>query len=127
MTPKVRTIREDGECRIESVQVVLELKVTLPRWMDLDRADSRTRTGFAALATHVEEHEQRHVEISQEYARKIEDTLLAMPPEKTCRQLISKARAKFREVFEQHNQAQRDFDIQEREAIERRLSALGYS
>ena len=127
MTPKVRTIREDGECRIESVQVVFELKVTLPRWMDLDRADRRTRTGFAALATHVEDHEQRHVEISQKYARKIEATLIAMPPEKTCRTLISKARAKFRQVFERHNQAQRDFDAAEREAIERRLAALGYS
>ena len=127
MTPKVRTVREDGECRIVSVQVVLELKVTLPRWMDLDRADSRTRTGFAALANHVEEHEQQHVEISQKYARKIEETLLAMPPEKTCRSLISKARTKFRQVFERHNQAQRDFDAAERAAIERRLAALGYS
>ena len=126
MTPKVRTLRQDGECRIESVQVVLELKVTLPRWMELDRADRRTRTGFAALATHVEVHEQRHVEISQEYAVKIEEALLAMPPEKSCRVLITKARAKFREVFEQHNQAQRNFDIQDRAAIERRLTALGY-
>lgn len=126
MTPKVKTVRFIGFCWIDTVDVVLELKVTLPRWLDLDRADKRTRTGFAGLATHVEEHEQRHVEISQEYAEKIEQTLLRMPPEETCRELIAKARVRFKEVFEEHNQAQRDFDLQEREAIERRLTALGY-
>ncbi len=126
MTPKVRSVRFIGLCWIEQVDVVLELKVTLPRWLDLDKADKRTRTGFAGLATHVEEHEQRHVEISQEYAEKIEQALLAMPPEETCVELISKARVRFKDLFEEHNQAQRDFDEQEREAIERRLSALGY-
>lgn len=127
MTPKVRTVRKDGECRIESAEVLLELKVTLPRWADLDRADSRTRAGFAGLGRHVEEHEQVHVEISQKYAKKIEKALLAMPPQQSCRVLIDTARTKFKDLFQEHNREQRAFDAREREAIERRLRALGYS
>ena len=126
MTPKVRTVRRDGECRIESADVLLELKVTLPRWAEIDKADSRTRFGLAGLSRHVEEHEQVHVEISQKYAKKIEDALLAMPPQKSCRVLINKARAEFKSLFEEHNDEQRAFDASEREAIERRLAELGY-
>lgn len=126
MTPKVRTQRRDGECKIESVDVVLELKVTLPRWADIDKADSQTRSGYAGLSRHVEEHEQIHVEISQKYAKKIESALLAMPSQKSCRDLINKARVKFKNLFQQHNQEQRAFDAKERTAIERRLRALGY-
>ncbi|MCR9135426.1 MAG: DUF922 domain-containing Zn-dependent protease [Alphaproteobacteria bacterium] len=127
MTPKVRTVRRDGKCKIDSVDVLLELKVTLPRWAELDKADRQTRAGFAGLGRHVEEHEQVHVEISQEYAEKIEKTLLAMPANKSCRVLINNARTKFKDLFQEHNQAQRAFDARERSAIERRLRALGYS
>ncbi len=126
MTPKVRTVRKDGQCRIESADVLLELKVTLPRWAEINKADSRTRFGLAGLSRHVEEHEQVHVEISQKYAKIIENALLAMPPEKNCRVLINKARAKFKSLFEEHNDEQRAFDASEREAIERRLAELGY-
>ena len=126
MTPKVRTLRQNGECKIDTVDVVLELKVTLPRWAELDRADKRTRHGFAGLSRHVEDHEQVHVDISKKYAEKIEKELLAMKPEPNCRELISKARDRFKTLFQEHNQAQRDFDISERAAIERRLRSLGY-
>lgn len=126
MTPKVRTLRRNAECKIDSADVLLELKVTLPRWADIDKADTRTRAGFAGLSRHVEEHEQVHVEISQKYARKIENALLAMPPQKSCRVLINNARAKFKNIFQQHNEEQRAFDAKERAAIERRLAALGY-
>lgn len=127
MTPKVRTVRKDGLCRIDSAEVLLELKVTLPRWGDIDRADSQTRAGFAGLSRHVEEHEQVHVDISQKYAKKIEKALLAMPPQKSCRVLIDNARTRFKDLFQEHNQEQRAFDARERNAIERRLRALGYS
>jgi predicted secreted Zn-dependent protease len=126
MTPKVRTVYQDGKCRINSVDVLLELKVTLPRWADLDKADRRTRSGYTGLSRHVEEHEQRHVEISQKYAKRIEQVLLKMPPQKKCRELIADARAKFKSLFEDHNQEQRNFDAAERKEIERRLSSLGY-
>lgn len=127
MTPKVRTVRRNGKCRIESAEVLLELKVTLPRWADIDKADSQTRAGFAGLGRHVEEHEQVHVEISQKYATKIEKALLATPPQESCRVLIDNARATFKDLFQEHNQEQRAFDARERNAIERRLRALGYS
>jgi len=126
MTPKVRTGRRNGECEIVSADVVLELKVTLPRWADIDRADQRTQSGYAGLSDHVRRHEQRHVEISQEYAEKIEEALVAMPPQKDCRQLIADARVLFKQLFEEHNEEQRAFDLAERPVIIRRLSALGF-
>ncbi|MCY6380056.1 DUF922 domain-containing protein [Hoeflea prorocentri] len=126
MTPKVKTVREGDTCRIESADIDLDLLVTLPEWSELNRADGRTRSAFEALSRHVVWHEQQHVEISKKHSRLIEEALVAIPPQKTCRQLMTKARMTFRTMFEQHNNEQRAFDAAEREAIERRLRSLGY-
>ncbi|MEX3009946.1 DUF922 domain-containing protein [Hoeflea sp. TYP-13] len=125
MTPKVRTRRENGKCRIEHAEVGLDLKVTLPRWSELNKADGKTRSAFERLSEHVVWHEQQHVEISQKHARKIEEALTKVPPQESCRQLMVKARALFKSMFEKHNNEQRGFDAAERTAIERRLRSLG--
>ncbi|WP_419911252.1 DUF922 domain-containing protein [Hoeflea sp.] len=127
MTPKVKTVRDGDSCRIESAEIDLDLLVTLPEWSELDRADGRTRSAFEALSKHVEWHEQQHVNISKKHKTLIENGLVAITPQPTCRQLMTMARAKFRAMFEAHNQEQRAFDISEREAIARRLRSLGYS
>ena len=126
MTPKVKTVRDGDTCRIESADIDLDLLVTLPEWSELNKADGRTRSAFEALSKHVVWHEQQHVEISKKHSRLIEEALVAIPPQKTCRQLMTKARTEFRSMFEEHNREQRAFDAAEREAIERRLRSLGY-
>jgi predicted secreted Zn-dependent protease len=125
MTPRVKTVRENGACRIEQANVSLDLIVTLPHWSELSKADGETRAAFERLGAHVEWHEQQHVEISQRYANRIETALTEIPPQKTCREVMNKARARFKAMFEEHNKAQRDFDATERRAIERRLRSLG--
>ena len=125
MTPRVKALRENGDCRIDSAEVALDLIVTLPQWSELNRAEPRTRSAFERLGAHVEWHEQQHVEISQRYARKIETALAEMPAQKNCREAMNKARAKFKQLFEEHNRAQEAFDEAERRAIEKRLRALG--
>lgn len=126
MTPRVKTVREGDTCRIETAEIDLDLLVTLPEWSELNRADGRTRSAFEALSKHVEWHEQQHVDISKKHKSLIENSLVAIPPQKSCRQLMTKARALFRAMFEEHNREQRAFDASEREAIERRLRSLGY-
>lgn len=126
MTPRVKAVREEeGDCRIDSADVALDLIVTLPQWSELNKAEPRTRSAFERLGAHVEWHEQQHVEISQRYAKKIETELAQMPAQKTCREAMNNARARFKELFEEHNQAQEAFDASERKAIERRLRSLG--
>ena len=125
MTPKVKTRRVNGACQIEEADVSLDLTVTLPQWSELGKADGRTRSAFERLSDHVEWHEQQHVEISQQYAAKIEKALTEIPPQRSCRDLMVKARGVFKSMFEKHNTAQRAFDAAERKAIEKRLRSLG--
>jgi predicted secreted Zn-dependent protease len=124
MTPHITTTYSDGQCRIVSAEIKLDIKVTLPRWTELDKADQRTRNSFQGLSEHVEWHEQQHVRISRQYARLLEEKLLAMKPESSCRLILRKAREIFRQGFEDHNRAQLAFDDEERPAIEKRLSSL---
>ncbi len=127
MTPKIKTRRQDGQCYIESVDVLLDIRVTLPRWSELEKADGNTQSKYRGLASHVEWHEQQHVDISRRYAKLIENSLLQLPPVENCRLLMNKSRVLFKNLFDAHNQEQRAFDAAERKEIESRLTSLGYS
>jgi len=124
MTPKIVTVYRNGECRVASAQVQLGMKVTLPRWTELDKADQKTVTAFEALGEHVKWHEQQHVDISNRYVAIIEQRIMQIPPQKTCQRTLDEARQVFKEGFEEHNKAQLAFDESERDAIRKRLEAL---
>lgn len=124
MTPRIATVYSNGECRIVSAEIKLDIKVTLPRWTELDKADQRTQKSFHGLSEHVEWHEQQHVKISQHYAKTIEQRLLDLKPQPSCRLILKEAREIFKQGFVEHNKAQLAFDEEERPAIEKRLSSL---
>ncbi len=124
MSPKIVTLYDNGACRITSAEVKLGMKVTLPQWTELHKADQRTQTAFEALGDHVRWHEQQHVNISNRYVKIIEERLLQVPPQKTCQKTLELARHVFEQGFKEHNKAQLAFDESEREPIRRRLESL---
>ena len=124
MTPKIITINKNGQCQIASAEVQLGMRITLPRWTELHKADARTKTAFEELGKHVRWHEQQHVDISNRYVVLIEERLMRIPPQKNCRKALDKAREVFKQGFKEHNEAQLAFDESERDAIRSRLEAL---
>lgn len=124
MTPKIGTVYNNGQCSIISADVQLSMRITLPKWTELHKADQRTVTVFEALGDHVKWHEQQHVNISNRYVDIIEERLLSIPPQKSCRRILDMARDVFTAGFKEHNKAQLAFDESERDAIRQRLEGL---
>ena len=65
------SVGEDG-CRLEEVELNVEITVTLPRHAHVFSLDETTRTLWEAYAAQVEFHEYRHVEIEYRGIEEIE-------------------------------------------------------
>ena len=68
----VKTNVNRRECKVSSVDVIVNITYTLPRWRDNKRASAKVRNNWKKFNARVLKHEQTHGRISREYAREIE-------------------------------------------------------
>lgn len=73
-----------GICRVKSVSVTLTTMITLP---ELNSNDETVVSQFASYLTALKKHEFGHLQIAQEAAKKIEQSLLRQPGLSNCEQL----------------------------------------
>ena len=64
---------------------------------------------------------RRHAEIARQYARKLETTLEALHPERTCQQMEARVDATSKRIIEEHAADQQRFDRVEAASFERRM------
>ncbi|MCC0036092.1 MAG: DUF922 domain-containing protein [Hoeflea sp.] len=111
----------DGRCRVLDAKVTLETHLTLPRWTDRNRANRETVLVWDTLSSDIKRHEERHAEIARQYARKLEKTLEALHPERTCQQMEARVDATSKRIIEEHAADQQRFDRVEAASFERRM------
>ena len=111
----------DGKCRVLDAKVTLETHLTLPRWTDRNRAARETVLVWDTLSSDIKRHEERHAEIARQYARKLEMTLEALHPERTCQQMEARVDATSKRIIEEHAADQQRFDRVEAASFERRM------
>jgi len=68
----VKTSVNRRECKVASVDVVVDITYTLPRWRGARRASPKLRRDWERFNARVVRHEQTHGRISREYAREVE-------------------------------------------------------
>lgn len=111
----------DGRCRVLDAKVTLETHLTLPRWTDRNRAGRETVLVWDTLSSDIKRHEERHAEIARQYARKLEKTLEALHPERTCQLMETRVDATSKRIIEEHAADQQRFDRVEAASFERRM------
>ena len=74
-------------CHLQRMTIVLNLVVTLPRHEYADGLQDEARANWDRLVMRIAEHEQRHVDIELESARKLERQIRAMPTVSSCSEL----------------------------------------
>ena len=112
--------RGDGSCRYKRARVGVNAAVTLPRFIDRNRAEPGLRQAIDNLDEYARFHEAVHVAIAEEYARRIGSQLSALPAATSCETLDSGAAALSKALLNEHDAAQKKFDADE----QRRLAAL---
>ena len=114
-------------CHLQRLTIDLKLVVTLPRHEYVDTLGGGARANWDALVTHIAEHEQRHVDIELDAARKMEREIRAMPAEPYCSGLKSAIDAVSRMNRAAAARAHRQFHVEDaarRQAARRPLQAL---
>lgn len=113
-----------GKCRVSKASVSVKAKITLPRWSRPAAAAEDTRLIWGALVGDIKRHEESHVSIARDYARQMEDALLALPAQKTCAIAADKAQETIRRLLVAHDTAQERFDRIERINFSDRMDRL---
>jgi predicted secreted Zn-dependent protease len=102
---------QSASCYLQRLTIDLKLLVTLPRHAYADTLGGEARANWDALVTHIAEHEQRHVDIELDAAKKMERDIRALPTEPDCSGLKSAI-----EAVSRMNRPSRDDRSPDREA-----------
>lgn len=123
-TTRIGYGEQDGRCRIVQATVNVKAKVILPKWKRSKRADRDVRLIWDTLEADIKRHEESHVIIAKNHARELENALMAIGRQPTCKQTAELAKATTAKVLARHDKAQDDFDRVEGINFESRLVRL---
>lgn len=114
----------NGRCGVIDATVTLNANMILPRWRVASDAGMETRIIWDTLAADIRRHEEAHVVIARNYARKIETALKAVRGERDCDAAEARVEEIRTELLRQHDEEQVEFDRIEAVNFERRLLRL---
>jgi len=104
--------REDETgCRIERAATHLEIRYTLPRWADRDKAESTLRAKWDRFSEALLLHEQGHGAHGRRAAVRIEMALLEVPIQTTCQELARTADETARAIIAEEAAHDRAYDL----------------
>ena len=113
MLPRITFEKFDRGCRVESAKVAVDARVTLPQWTGRDTADPKLAKAWDNIDRYTRLHEATHVNIAFNYAKRIEDEVLALPSMASCSQVRSTTKAIVDRNLDEHDAAQRKYDADE--------------
>ena len=118
-------ITNDGTyCKLDRAFVTLDLRLSLPRWKNRERADGEMAIMWDTLSSDIKRHEERHGLIARSYAIDLERTLENLPRDRDCKRLQTKAESLAKQLLKEHAEAQAQFDKVESINFEARLARL---
>lgn len=123
-TTTISYAETENRCRIADVRVSVEANVFLPRWRNRNRAPRETALVWDTLSRDIKRHEESHLRIAKNHARKVEDTIKALRGHSTCAALQKESEEITAKILEEHDAAQERFDRVESINFERRILRL---
>lgn len=99
-----------GRCLVVSVRVTLTAVTTLPRWDAPPAADGALRMRWDRFLGALTAHEQGHVDIALDAAKRIEQALWDAPAPRTCTGFRAQLDATANALFDQAVKAQEEYD-----------------
>jgi len=101
----------DGQCRITSVQVSLDVDMTLP---ELDEATPSGAAEFRRYASNLRRHEDGHQDLARQAAERIDKGIRNLATMASCDALERAANALGHAVLEETRRVERQYDVDTR-------------
>ena len=105
--------RQPTLCRLTNVKMMVDVIVTLPRWVDSSDVDPAAVYWWANSSEHVRSHEAHHVQLAVDGASEIR-SLLMRKTGSDCALLAQSAHEEAAEILRRVAEQQQDFDHQSR-------------
>jgi len=107
-----RLLDEGTTCRLQNIEVSLELEYTLPKWEPPASAPEELVSRWQVFMEMLLRHEHGHRDTAIQGAQVVQSTLEALPPEPSCQQMRRRAdsegRTVMRATLSQHAAYDRD-------------------
>ena len=105
--------RQPTLCRLTNVKMMVDIIVTLPRWVDSSDVDPAAEYWWANSSERVRSHEAHHVQLAVDGASEIR-SLLMRKTGSDCAQLARSANEEAAVILRHVAERQQDFDHQSR-------------
>lgn len=116
--------QRDGRCHIAGVKITVDTEIILPRWRDRRNASRQLSMIWDTLSDDIRRHEDRHVDIARQHARRMEQGILALRPAWDCDTLQDRANDVTARETELHDKDQARFDRIEALNFQNRMQRL---
>lgn len=93
-------------CRHTNIQTTLHLTFVVPRWVDNDGVSEQVKKEWERFYAALQKHEYKHAMHGMDAANEIEQALLNMDTEASCRNLDEKTKKLVDDIIKKH--ARRD-------------------
>lgn len=115
MLPRITFEKIAGGCRVENAKVAVDARVTLPQWTGRDSADPKLAKAWDNIDRYTRLHEATHVKIAFNYAKRIEEEVIAQPVMESCSRVRATTKAIVDRNLKEHDAAQLKYDADEQE------------
>ncbi len=115
---------EDGDCAINSMTIKAEMVVTLPRHVSPEQLPVAIRDNWESYAKSVEVHEQTHVDIYEDGAKDLQQSMGKIDAQQTCDLLESEIKRVWTEGQNRINARQASFHGDEYTRLARQREPL---
>lgn len=124
LTPNVEFAEKNGRCRIEKSNVVVDVVIHLPRWVNYRRANKFAKQSWDTLFADIKKHELTHAEIAKDYGTRIQKKIVSHGSRSRCSSLQRAISRSSKRLLSKHDRAQRKFDrVEQKKMIRARRKA----
>ncbi|KQT86231.1 DUF922 domain-containing protein [Aurantimonas sp. Leaf443] len=129
--PGATEVRFDGHvdykrvgrlCAVGTPRLALDLKITLPRWVQPRRTAPDVVLVWQTLEKDIRRHEAEHATIAKRWLKKMESAIRNLRPEADCERMEARVNQVTSRYLAAHEREQLAFDAAEGRDVDRRLS-----
>jgi len=102
--------RENGKCSMKKVLCLVDVTIILPNWTNYRTASREWQQSWDRFYTALEEHENKHKDITVRAAQEIEGAIMQLGERDSCAQLKAEADKIYSESSEKLRRTQVKFD-----------------
>lgn len=105
-----KTKKENNRCKIDSLNIQLDVIITLPKIAKKHKVSYNTKSSFKKFYKNLYKHEKKHKKYALEAVKESEKKILSVGSEKSCKKLKNKINIAFKKVIEKYKKKNRLFD-----------------